>query len=126
MDDLNPQALANTAWAFAALGHGDVALFAALAGKAKQRLGEFSPQDHAITNVQAVLAKSCGMNSPTRCLASFASAANSAATARPTVAKTRRIYLLLKTISARIPSRVANRNSTSRTPKLRGQLTPKQ
>ena len=44
---LNPQALANTAWAFVPVGLKDELLFAALAVAAQLRMGEFIPQNLA-------------------------------------------------------------------------------
>merc|ERR1711971_1165322 len=49
MGELNPQDLANTAWAFATLAYRDAELFGALAQEAKQRVGEFNPQKLANT-----------------------------------------------------------------------------
>ena len=43
LDQLNAQALANTAWAFATVGQQDVQLFKAVARMAEQRLDEFIP-----------------------------------------------------------------------------------
>ena len=47
--DFNQQNLANTAWAFATLGHSDVQLFTALAREAERRVGDFNPQELANT-----------------------------------------------------------------------------
>ena len=47
--NFNPQNLANTAWAFATLGHMDVQLLTALAREAARRLGDFKPQELANT-----------------------------------------------------------------------------
>ena len=46
---INPQELANTAWAFATLGQADAQLFIALEREAEWRLGSFNPQDLANT-----------------------------------------------------------------------------
>ena len=45
--DFNPQDLANTAWAFATLGHVDVQLFMALASEAERRLSDVNLQNLA-------------------------------------------------------------------------------
>ena len=49
MRDFNTQDLANTAWAFAMVGHGDERLFTALAAAAVQRLKDFNSQALANT-----------------------------------------------------------------------------
>merc|ERR1712224_998624 len=49
MRDFNSQNLANTAWAFATLGHKDEWLFAALAAAAERRLRDFNSQELANT-----------------------------------------------------------------------------
>ena len=49
MGDFNPQALANTAWAFATMSHKDERLFTALAAAAERRMGDFNPQQLANT-----------------------------------------------------------------------------
>ena len=49
MRDFNSQALANTAWAFATVGHKDERLFSTLAAAAKQRKMGFNPQELAST-----------------------------------------------------------------------------
>ena len=48
MKDFNPQGLANTAWAFATVGHKDERLFSTLAAAAERRIRDFncsSPTD---------------------------------------------------------------------------------
>jgi len=45
LGDLNPQDLANTAWAFAMVDQKAASLFAALAAAAELHLGDFNPQD---------------------------------------------------------------------------------
>ena len=45
--DFNPQALVNTAWAFATMGQLVVSLFAALARAAERRMGDFNAQELA-------------------------------------------------------------------------------
>ena len=45
----NPQALANTAWAFATVGQSDAQLFKALAREAERRVGDFNLQNLANT-----------------------------------------------------------------------------
>uniref|UniRef100_A0A7S0PV46 FAST kinase leucine-rich domain-containing protein n=1 Tax=Coccolithus braarudii TaxID=221442 RepID=A0A7S0PV46_9EUKA len=45
--DLNPQALANMAWAYATVGHAAPALLEAVAGEAARRVAEFKPHDLA-------------------------------------------------------------------------------
>jgi hypothetical protein len=47
--EFNPQALANTAWAFATAGHAAPALFDSIATEAAPRVGKFSPQGLANT-----------------------------------------------------------------------------
>ena len=49
MGGFNPQALANTAWAFAKAGQSDASFFAALATAAERRVGGFNPQNLAST-----------------------------------------------------------------------------
>ena len=49
VDDFNPQALANTAWAFAKTGHYDKSVFDALDRAATSRIGEFRAQALANT-----------------------------------------------------------------------------
>jgi len=49
LDELIPQGLANTAWAFATVGHKDEQFFQALARMAEQRLDEFDAQGLANT-----------------------------------------------------------------------------
>ena len=43
--DFNSQDLANTAWAFATVGHKEDQLFTALAAAAEQRMRDFNMQD---------------------------------------------------------------------------------
>ena len=43
LSDFNPQAVANTAWAFATVNCRDEKLFAALAIAAERRLNDFTP-----------------------------------------------------------------------------------
>ena len=50
MRDLNSQALANTAWAFATVGQKDERLFSTLAAAAEQRMRDFNAQDLANTS----------------------------------------------------------------------------
>ena len=45
MGDFYPQALANTAWAFATFGQANALLFMALARKAERRLGDFNARE---------------------------------------------------------------------------------
>ena len=45
MRDFNPQALANTAWAFATMSHKDERLFTALAAAAERCMRDFNPQE---------------------------------------------------------------------------------
>ena len=47
LSEFNPQDVANTAWAFAAVKHRDEKLFAALARAAERRLSEFTVQADA-------------------------------------------------------------------------------
>ena len=47
LSDFNPQAVANTAWAFATVNYRDEKLFAALARVAERRLSNFNPQNVA-------------------------------------------------------------------------------
>ena len=49
MGDFNPQALVNTAWAFATASQKDALLFAALATTTEQHMGDFNPQELANT-----------------------------------------------------------------------------
>ena len=49
MRNFNPQALANTAWAFATVGHKGKQLFTALAVAAERRMRDFSSQNLAST-----------------------------------------------------------------------------
>ena len=47
LDEFNAQNLANTAWAFATVGHQDEQLFKALTKMAERRLDEFNAQELA-------------------------------------------------------------------------------
>merc|ERR1712166_198005 len=49
LGEFNPQALSNTAWAFATANHEAPALFDALTKETVPRLGEFIPQDFSNT-----------------------------------------------------------------------------
>ena len=49
MRNFNSQALANTAWAFATVGHKEGQLFTALAAAAEQRMGDFHLHELAST-----------------------------------------------------------------------------
>jgi RAP domain len=49
IDEFNPQALSNTAWAFAKLNHGAPALFDAIESAAPACIGDFTPQNLANT-----------------------------------------------------------------------------
>ena len=49
MRELNPQALANTAWAFATAGHAAPALFDAIAAETARCVRDFKPQELANT-----------------------------------------------------------------------------
>ena len=49
MRDFTSQELANTAWAFATLGHKDERLFSTLAAAAEQRMRDFNSQELANT-----------------------------------------------------------------------------
>ena len=49
LDQFNAQELANTAWAFATVGHKDELLFNALARMAERRLDQFNAQGLANT-----------------------------------------------------------------------------
>merc|ERR1719161_1445893 len=49
MSDFKLQELANTAWAFAKVGHKDERLFSTLAAAAEQRMRDFNSQDLANT-----------------------------------------------------------------------------
>ena len=49
--DFKPQALANTAWAFATVGQLDAHLFTALARAAERHMGNFKP--HNLANTEA-------------------------------------------------------------------------
>ena len=45
MRDFNPQDLANTAWAFATVGHEEKQLFTSLAAAVERRMKEFNSQE---------------------------------------------------------------------------------
>ena len=49
MKDFNSQDLANTAWAFATVGHKDERLYSTLAAAAQQRMRDFNSQELANT-----------------------------------------------------------------------------